>query len=56
MSRLHDLDLSRRMSRLTYDRRIVELQRRLLHLRLHLGGQMGTGELGPGLLVIFEGR
>ena len=30
-------------------------QRRWLQLRLHLGGEMGTGELGPGLLVVFEG-
>ena len=38
-----------------YLRRLEVGQRRLLQLRLHLGGQMGTGELGPGLLVVFEG-
>ncbi len=35
--------------------RLVAAQRRWLQLRLHLGGEMGTGELGPGLLVVFEG-
>ena len=28
----------------------------MLQLRLHLGGQLGSGEIGPGLLVVLEGR
>ncbi|MGI9053935.1 MAG: polyphosphate kinase 2 family protein [Ilumatobacteraceae bacterium] len=56
MSRLDDLDLDQRLSTKQYDQRLELAQRRLLQLRLHLGGQMGTGELGPGLLVVFEGR
>jgi len=56
MSRLADLDLDQRISTKVYDQRLELAQRRLLQLRLHLGGQMGTGELGPGLLVVFEGR
>jgi polyphosphate kinase 2 (PPK2 family) len=56
MSRLGDLELDNRLSTKDYDQRLEIAQRRLLQLRLHLGGQMGTGELGPGLLVVFEGR
>ncbi len=55
MGRLDGLDLTARLSRAEYDERLIELQRRWLQLRLHLGGQMGTGELGPGLLLLFEG-
>jgi polyphosphate kinase 2 (PPK2 family) len=56
MTRLGELELDRRLSKVEYARRLELSQRRLLQLRLHLGGQMGTGELGPGLLVVFEGR
>ena len=56
MGRLDELDLTQGLSQGAYDKRVASAQRRLLQLRLHLGGQMGTGELGPGLLVIFEGR
>ena len=31
-----------------YEKRLHHAQRRLVHLRLDLGGQMGSGELGPG--------
>ena len=55
MGRLDHLDLSSKMSRKEYDTRLVTAQRRWLQLRLHIGGQMGTGELGPGLLFVFEG-
>jgi polyphosphate kinase 2 (PPK2 family) len=55
MPHLHEVDLTQRLDRAQYNRRLVAAQRRLLQLRLHLGGQRG-GELGPGLLVIFEGR
>ena len=55
MGRLDSLDLTQRIGRKEYEDRLAVLQRRWLHLRLHLGGQMGTGELGPGLLFVFEG-
>ncbi len=56
MPRLDDVDLTQRLGKAEYEQRLGAGQRRLLQLRLHLGGQIGTGELGPGLLVIFEGR
>jgi len=55
MGRLGELDLTQRLKRAVYEQRVADAQRRLLQLRLHLGGQMG-GEIGPGLLVILEGR
>ncbi|CAN5626657.1 hypothetical protein BH24ACT4_BH24ACT4_19680 [soil metagenome] len=55
MGRLDDLDLSARLRRKEYQARLDAAQERLVQLRLHLGGQMG-GELGPGLLLIFEGK
>ena len=54
--RLEELDLSQRLGRSEYETRLRAAQRRFLQLRLHLGGQLGSGELGPGLLVLFEGR
>ncbi len=56
MARLAELDLGAKLGRAEYDRRLVAAQRRFLQLRLHLGGQLGAGELGPGLLIILEGR
>jgi AMP-polyphosphate phosphotransferase len=55
MTRLDKLDMAQRLDRDTYYKRLDAAQRRLHHLRLHLGGQMGSGQVGPGLLVIFEG-
>jgi len=55
MGHLEELDLSVRIGRREYEERLVAGQRRLLQLRLHLGGQMGDGKLGPALLVILEG-
>jgi len=52
---LDNVDLSQRMDQKQYALRLVEEQRRLLQLRLHLGGQMGDNGPGPGLLVVFEG-
>ncbi len=54
MTILSKLDLSLRLDREQYEKRLMEEQRRLLQLRLHLGGEMG-GQVGPGLLVLFEG-
>ncbi len=55
MARLDDLDLTERLGTREYDKRLGVAQRRLLQLRLHLGGQMGSGNLGPALLIVFEG-
>jgi polyphosphate kinase 2 (PPK2 family) len=53
--RLEELDLTQRLGRREYDQRVEAAQHRLLQLRLHLGGQLGPGEIGPGLLVVLEG-
>lgn len=55
MSRLADLDLDQRLRTAEYEARLEAAQRRLLQLRLHLGGHVGSGELGPALLVVLEG-
>jgi AMP-polyphosphate phosphotransferase len=54
-TRLDQLDLTQRIRRREYEQRVDSAQRRLLQLRLHLGGQLGSGEIGPGLLVLLEG-
>jgi polyphosphate kinase 2 (PPK2 family) len=54
--RLFDkVDLTARMSDEEYEVRLKAAQRRLLELRLHIGGHLDTPEVGPGLLVVFEG-
>ena len=55
MSRLRDVDLTLRLSREQETEQLSAAHRRLLHLRLALGGHIGDRQLGPGLLVIFEG-
>jgi polyphosphate kinase 2 (PPK2 family) len=55
MTLLDKLDLTQRLDRDQYHKRLIDEQRRLLQLRLHLGGQLGSGATGPGLLVVFEG-
>jgi polyphosphate kinase 2 (PPK2 family) len=55
MSRLADADLSLHLGKKEGARKLVEAQERLLHLRLLLGGQIGSGQLGPPLCVLFEG-
>ena len=55
MGRLDDLDLSARLGREEYEDRLVAAQRRLLELRLDLGGLLENAEIGPGVLVVFEG-
>jgi polyphosphate kinase 2 (PPK2 family) len=55
MGRLDSLDLTQRLARKDYEDRLLAAQRRLLQLRLHVGGQMVSDELGPGLLFVFEG-
>jgi polyphosphate kinase 2 (PPK2 family) len=55
MRRLSKIDLSARLSRDEGAKQLAEAQRRLLHLRLELGGQIGEGRIGPPLCVLFEG-
>ncbi len=55
MARLSAVDLSLKLSRAQETEQLGAAQRRLVHLRLPLGGQIGPGEIGPPLLVIFEG-
>ena len=55
MSRLADVDLTLRLSKKEAKTQLKEAQARLVHLRLLLGGQIGPGELGPPLCVLFEG-
>lgn len=55
MGRLDEVDLSLKMPRAEGEQRLLQLQHRLLHLRLVAGGLMGDGRLGPALAIVFEG-
>src|SRR5213596_1946688 len=55
MGRLDDLDLSLKLSADEEGERLAAAQKRLLALRLSLGGQVGEHEIGPPVLVLFEG-
>ncbi|SDE17136.1 Polyphosphate kinase 2, PPK2 family [Blastococcus fimeti] len=55
MSRLADVDLTASLDKKEATAQLAAAQQRLTHLRLLLGGQIGPGELGPPLLVLFEG-
>ena len=55
MGRLDQLDLSAQLDREEYEERLLAAQRKLLALRLDLGGLMEDTELGPGVLVVLEG-
>jgi AMP-polyphosphate phosphotransferase len=55
MSRLDDVDLSLRLTSAQELAQLAEQQQRLVRLRLLLGGLIGPKELGPPLLVLFEG-
>jgi AMP-polyphosphate phosphotransferase len=52
---LRDADLSLKLSREESEERIGKAQRRLLALRLQLGGLIEGPDLGPPLCVLFEG-
>jgi AMP-polyphosphate phosphotransferase len=49
------IDLSGRLADDEYQTRIYAAQRRLLELRLHIGGHLDTPQIGPGVLIVFEG-
>jgi polyphosphate kinase 2 (PPK2 family) len=55
VGRLSSLDLSQTLNRKEEERRLEAAQLRLLELRLILGGQIGGGDLGPPVCVLFEG-
>ncbi len=52
---LRDADLTLEVSHGEANQRIEAAQRRILQLRLQLGGKLGGGELGPPLCFVFEG-
>jgi polyphosphate kinase 2 (PPK2 family) len=52
---LRDANLRLKLSPAESGRRIAVAQRRLLALRLQMGGLIGSSELGPPLCVLFEG-
>jgi polyphosphate kinase 2 (PPK2 family) len=55
MSRLSEVDLSVTLPKKDAKKQLKDAQLRLVHLRLLLGGQVGSGDIGPPLLVLFEG-
>ena len=56
MGRLAEVDLSLDVDKKKKGlKRLAKAQARLAELRLTLGGQLGSEELGPPVLVIFEG-
>jgi polyphosphate kinase 2 (PPK2 family) len=50
-----DADLRLKLGTRESEQRILTAQRRLLALRLQLGGLIGDAQLGPPLCVVFEG-
>jgi polyphosphate kinase 2 (PPK2 family) len=55
MASLGDADLRLKLDRHESEARILKAQRRLLALRLQLGGLVGGSQLGPPLCLLFEG-
>lgn len=55
MASLSDADLGLKLGARESEQRILKAQRRLLALRLQMGGLIGDGSLGPPLCVLFEG-
>ncbi len=55
MGRLDDVDLTLSLSKEEEAERLEKAQQKLLRLRLECGGQIGSGELGPPVCVLFEG-
>lgn len=55
MATLRDADLTLKLSEAASLERIAKAQRRLLALRLQMGGLIGDRQLGPPLCVVFEG-
>jgi AMP-polyphosphate phosphotransferase len=55
MGRLDEVDLTQKLSRDEEADALKQLGHRLAQLRLTLGGLIGACELGPPLVVVFEG-
>ena len=55
MSRLDEVDLSQSLKGKEQRERLAAAQRRLVQLRLTLGGQIGEQGIGPAVCIIFEG-
>src|SRR3712207_1915540 len=55
MGRLDALDLSLKLDKTQEAERLAAANRRLLTLRLHLGGKLASEDLGPPVCVVFEG-
>src|SRR3954447_2507708 len=55
MGRLDELDLSLKLGKKEEKKRLEAGHKRLLALRLALGGKLGDGKLGPPVCVVFEG-
>ena len=55
MASLRDADLSLKLGKREGEERVLRAQRRLLALRLQMGGLIEGGELGPPLCALFEG-
>jgi polyphosphate kinase 2 (PPK2 family) len=55
MGRLDEVDLSLSLDKKEEKKQLKAVQRRLTQLRLTRGGQLGSGELGPPVAVVFEG-
>ena len=55
MGHLDQIDLTAKITKEDYDQRLYAAQRKLLALRLQLGGLLEGGSLGPGVLVVMEG-
>ena len=55
MGRLDELDLSLKLDKKQEAERLEAAQKRLLELRLVLGGLIGGRQIGPPVCVLFEG-
>jgi polyphosphate kinase 2 (PPK2 family) len=55
MSRLSQVESPEKLSKSEANARLDAVLRRLLRLRLTLGGQLGAHRIGPPLCVVFEG-
>ncbi len=55
MGRLDHLDMGLKLGRAEEEERLEAAGKRLLELRLQLGGLIGDGRIGPPVCVLFEG-
>jgi polyphosphate kinase 2 (PPK2 family) len=55
VGRLDEVDLSQKLSKKDYEKRLSDAQDRLEARRLQLAGLIGDGRLGPPILALFEG-